>query len=588
MKTNRLLWAGLLSLLSQPACSIFGETSETERLQELSHDYWEFRLAQAPVWATELGDVRYRDQMPRLDPPSRLFRELQLKAFQRKLAGLDLESFEAEDVYTAETLGFLLERDLGELEGHFFERCLDQMYGPQVWLLQLPQVHPMGREGQKDYIKRLEGFPEYLNDYIRNLRLGLKNDNIQSQVVAVRVAEQVEALLATPVTQSPLVSFTKNLDANAWLSWPEQFEAEVERVVRDSVYPAFVTLRDFLRDEYIPAARSSVGLHKSPNGLENYAHRIFYHTSLRRSAEEIHQLGLDLLEELEAEMREIATELEYEGELVDFNHQLLEDPQLAYPTREAVEKSAADHLNRAKEIIPELFNRFPLADVRVQPIEPFREKDSPGAYYDRGVGGLEAPGTYYINTYQPASRPSFNMAALTLHEAVPGHHFQIALAQELENLPEFRRQLYLTSYNEGWALYAELLGEETGFYRTPLERYGMLTYQAWRASRLVVDTGIHAMGWSREQAIRFFRDHLALSEKEIENEVDRYIMWPGQALAYMIGRVEFERLRRKAENSLGDRFDLKLFHDEVLRHGALPLAVLERVVDDWISFMTFL
>jgi prolyl oligopeptidase len=333
-------------------------------------------------------------------------------------------------------------------------------------------------------------------------------------------------------------------------------------------------MRDYLRTY---PGREAVGLSSLPGGAEAYRYRIRAHTTTELSAEEIHAIGLEELARLRTEMEAIAKT----PDLKEFISRLKSDPANFYRDREELRADAQRLFEKARAGLPKQFGRHPKQDCVVKPIEEYREKDSVAAFYYPPPEDRSRPGIYYINTYNPTARPRYNLPALTVHEAVPGHHMQIAIALELEGLPHVRRHGHFTAYVEGWGLYSELLGVEMGLYDDDLSRFGMLTYQAWRACRLVVDTGLHALGWSRERAIEFFRENLALSETEIVNEIDRYIIWPGQALAYMIGRREIQKLREEARSRLGSRFDIRAFHDEVLRHGAVPLSTLRKLIEAW-------
>jgi prolyl oligopeptidase len=377
-----------------------------------------------------------------------------------------------------------------------------------------------------------------------------------------RVIGQLKSMLATPVEKSPFAAKPSLVPA-----------------IADSVYPAFRKMLDFLEKDYLPKARTrDVGLWALPGGKEAYEFRIRLHTTTDLTAEEIHRIGLDELRGIQKEMAAIA-----KGDLKAFMTKLKADPKSFFASREEVLSSATREVAKCKAALPKWFGRLPKNDCEVKAIEDYREKDSVAAFYYPPDEKLTRKGIFYANTYEPASRPKFNMPALAVHEAVPGHHLQIAIAMEIEGLPRFRRQAGFTAFVEGWGLYSERLGDEMGLYETELDRFGMLTYQAWRACRLVVDTGLHALHWTRQQAIDFFMENVALTETEVLNEVDRYIIWPGQALAYMIGKREIFALREEARKALGARFDIREFHDVVLRNGAVPLTTLRAVVRAWAS-----
>jgi len=549
---------------------------------QIADEYWDAQLQRWPTWATHIGDRRFEGALERLDDTSRVATRERFEATRRRLGELDRSQLSESDLVTADVLLVEVERELGEDDHLFWQWNVDQMYGPQVWFLSLGTYHPMDAAGRATYLERLRRFPAYIDEYIGTLRAGLANGNTAPRIATERVVAQLETIVAKEPADSALVVDAERLPEEERDAVSTAFDAEVSVIVRDEVLPAYATLLAFLRGDYLPHARDAIGLGHDEHGQAAYRHRIWYHTSLRMEADEVHQIGLDTLEHLQKRMRTIAVRMGHEGDLASFNAALRKDPSNFYASRADVEADAQRILDRATAALPELVNRLPKAKCVVTRLEPFREKDAPAAYYDQPAVDGSRPGTFFINTYKPESRMRCNMPALALHEAVPGHHLQLALAQEMPDVPEFRRHVGVTSYVEGWALYSELLGEETGLYEDDLAIYGMLTYQSWRAARLVVDTGMHAKGWARERAVRFFRDNVAISEQEIQNEIDRYITWPGQALAYMIGCLEIKALRARAEDELGQRFDLREFHDEVLRHGAIPLSVLRRVIDRWI------
>jgi prolyl oligopeptidase len=333
----------------------------------------------------------------------------------------------------------------------------------------------------------------------------------------------------------------------------------------------------YLEDEYQSRARTrDVGLWALPGGAEAYRFRIRLHTTTDLSAEEIHRIGLEELRSIQGEMQKIAG-----GDLKPFMDRIKKEPKNFFASREDLLETARRELAKANAKLPAWFKRLPKNECEVKQIEDYRERDCVAAFYYPPDEKLTRKGIFYANTFDATSRPRFNMPALAIHEAVPGHHLQIALALEIEGLPRFRRQAGFTAFVEGWGLYSERLGDEMGLYEDDLARFGMLTYQAWRACRLVVDTGLHAMKWTRQQAIDFFMENVALTETEVLNEIDRYIIWPGQALAYMVGKREILALRDEAKKAMGARFDIREFHDVVLRNGAIPLTTLRRLVRNW-------
>jgi prolyl oligopeptidase len=407
---------------------------------------------------------------------------------------------------------------------------------------------------------RYRAFPAWMDQYLDNLRAGIRENRIAMKIAVERVIGQLQGLLGTPEEKSPFAA-----------------KPELVPAIREAVYPAFRKMQKFLQDEYLAKARTrDVGLWALPGGQEAYRFRIRYHTTTSLTAEEIHQIGLEELRGIQKEMRVIA-----KGDLKPFMERLKKEPKNFFAGREDLVESARRELAKANAKLPQWFKRLPKNECEVKPIEEYRERDCVAAFYYPPDEKLTRKGIFYANTFEAASRPKFNMPALAIHEAVPGHHLQIALALEIEGLPRFRRQAGFTAFVEGWGLYSERLGDEMGLYEDDLSRYGMLTYQAWRACRLVVDTGLHALKWSRQQAIDFFLENVSLSESEVLNEIDRYIIWPGQALAYMVGKREITALREEAKLAMRARFDIKEFHDVVLRNGAIPLTTLRTLVREW-------
>ncbi|MEZ4273254.1 MAG: DUF885 domain-containing protein [Myxococcota bacterium] len=349
-------------------------------------------------------------------------------------------------------------------------------------------------------------------------------------------------------------------------------------LIQGSIRPALKNYLEFLTVTYLPKARSEVGVSNNPAGAACYQAQIRYHTDVNKTADEIHRIGIEELARLRSQMLTLA-ESEGYGSIGDYFAALKEDKSQYVQNRQQLVDHNRALVDKATDALPQAFGILPKAPIEVTPIESFREKDAPAAYYYSAADDGTRPAQYFINTYKPETRPLYNMEALAYHEAVPGHHLQIAIAQALR-MPDIRRHTHFTSYVEGWALYAELVADELGLYSSAATKLGMLNYQAWRAARLVVDTGMHALGWTRQQAIDFMKDKLVLPESEIVNEIDRYIIWPGQALAYMMGRMEIQALRRTVEAKQGSTFDRRKFHDVVLENGAVPLGVLRELVSD--------
>jgi len=532
--------------------------SAAQDLRSLCDDVWEATLRENPTYATYLGDFRFNDRLQDISDAARARRHRLHEEFRARLAKVDVASLTEQDRVSADILRLQLDQSIEEERHKFWQWDVDQMGGPQADFPQLLNYHPLSDE--KGLEARFRAFALYMDQYLDNLRAGLRENRVAMRAAVERVIGQLRGLLGTPEEKSPFAAKPSLVPA-----------------VRESVYPAYRKMLRFLEDEYLPKSRArDVGLWALPGGDEAYRFRIRLHTTTDLSAEEIHRIGLEELRSIQEEMKVLA-----KGDLAAFREKLRRDPKNFFSSREDLLETARRELSKADAKLPAWFKRLPRTACEVKAIEDYREKDAVAAFYYQPDEKLTRKGIFYANTYDATSRPRFNMPALAIHEAVPGHHLQIALALEIEGLPRFRRQAGFTAFIEGWGLYSERLGDEMGLYEDDLSRFGMLTYQAWRACRLVVDTGLHAMKWTREQAIQFFKDNLTLTETEVLNEVDRYIIWPGQALAYMIGKREIFALREEANKAMGPRFDVREFHDVVLRNGAIPLSTLRQLVHEW-------
>lgn len=532
-----------------------------DELDRLAHEYWEFLLRENPVWATYLGDHRYDDRLADPGPEGReRIRDGNARFLRR--------AREAEAGITTDVLKLQTELAIEEDRHKFWQWAVDPMDGPQAAFPQILNYHPLrNAEDARNLAARFRAFSAFIDRYLENLREGVREGRVAAAVAVERVLGQLDAMLGTPPEASPF--------AQALRSAPAETHAAIREAIRTGVYAALERMRGLLRSY---PGRASIGLGSLPDGAEAYRFRIRQHTTTELGAEEIHRIGLEELERIEAAMRDLG----FRGDVRAVAADLRRDPANFFASREELERTTRDLVERIDAKLPARFDPLPRTRCEVRRIEEYREGDAPAAYYYPAPEDRSRPAIYYVNTHSPESRPRYNLPALTAHEAVPGHHLQFAIALETE-MPLFRRHGMFTAYVEGWALYAELVADELGFYEDRLAKFGALTYQSLRACRLVVDTGIHAMGWSRDRALGFFREHLALSEGEIANEIDRYVVWPGQALAYMVGRREIQELRAVSERRLGRRFDVRAFHREVLRHGALPLSALRRAVGEWIS-----
>jgi uncharacterized protein (DUF885 family) len=538
-------------------------------LDELASDYWDAYLRRHPTFATAIGDRRFDAALTDDSPAGRAAWAADLHALDARLAGLD----GSDDPVTRAALTEALRADRAVFEADLGAFTIDPMDGPQVDLLNVPSYQPIRTPAEAEaLLDRWRAMPGYLDTAAARLREGAAAGRTGVATLVAKSIEQLDQLLARPDADWPLMAPAAEADA---------IGGELLRVVGEEIRPAFERYRALLVDELAGLARPDdrPGLAHLPDGDSAYRRMARAHTSLDTPPEDIHAIGLAEIERIDAEFVELGGRLLRTEGLSDTLRTLRTDPALHFSTAEEIVAVAEASLARANEAIPEWFGRLPTAPCEVVRIPPHEEKHSTIAYYREPSADGSRPGQYYVNTYAPETRPRYEAETLAFHESVPGHHLQIAIAQELDGLPAFRRFGGTTAYIEGWGLYTERLSEEMGLLSDETDRFGVLSFDAWRASRLVVDTGIHALGWTRQQAIDFMAAHTALGENNIANEVDRYIAWPGQALAYKLGQLELLRLRADARDRLGDRFDIRAFHDTVLEGGALPLPALREAVE---------
>ena len=548
-------------------------------LDEISSRFWEDYLRLSPTTATMYGDTRYGDRLEDPSAAGRAEARALAERVGREAAAVPDEGLSVEERITRDMLLVVSQVAVEEDDLAFHElRAVDQIAGPQTMLAQIAQFQPADTpERLEAYLARIRAYGPYIDALVEILGDGLASGRTAARIVAERTIDQLHRLLAIPLDEALVPAMSKVAS--------EADRERVREVVRDVVYPADRRYLEALEGPYLAATREAPGLHSAPGGAELYRHAIRQWTTLDMSPEEVHEVGLDELEMLTTERRVITREAGFGDDLHAYRRSLAEDPANQAATQAALVARATEDIERAAAVAPRVFGRLPRARCEVRPVEEFKERDAPFAYYFPPTMDGSRPGIYYVNTYDLPSRTFSKLAATTFHEAIPGHHFQISLEMEHPGLNVFRRlgsRLVGGAYAEGWGLYSERLADELGLYRSPAERFGMLDAQAWRASRLIVDSGMHGLGWSRRQSIDWLLE-TGLSETDAVIETDRYIVWPGQALTYMTGLREIRRLRRELEARDGDRFDLKVFHDELLGHGSLPLATLARELPRWVG-----
>ncbi len=545
---------------------------------------WEWRLHEDPLFATSVGDHRYDDRLPSETPADFARRATETGAFLAELARIDRGALAAVDQMSYDIFKAQLEDRAG---GYRFREELLPLNADSGFHTNFALIPEQMRFGSADdyrkYVGRLHAFPRYVDENIALMREGLH----------ARITVPRESLAGIDATIRPLVTDDPTMHAlwGPFAAMPatlaaadrDRLQADGRAAIADAVVPAYRRFLEFMTKEYVPGARATLGADALPNGTDYYTFLVRRFTTLDLTPDQIHQVGLDQVKSIRQDMDRAIERAGFKGTFQAFLTFLRTDARFYPKTADELLKDAAYIAKRMDGKLPSLFGRLPRQPYGVVAVPDYlAPKYTAGRYNDNPIDGIE-PGYYWVNTYALDTRPLYNLEALTLHESVPGHHLQIALAKEMERLPPFRRFVYVSAFGEGWGLYSEWLGLEAGFYADPYSDFGRLTYAMWRAARLVVDTGLHTKGWTRQQAIDYLASNTALSIHECTTETDRYISWPGQALSYKIGELKIRELRRKAEQALGGRFDVRRFHDAVLGEGSVPLPILERVIDDFIS-----
>jgi len=555
------------------------QPNSTSPVDELSDRFWEGILELNPTTATVYGDERYDDRLEDPSPAGRARARALMEKTKAEAEAISPDGLSIEDRITRDMLIVVGELGIEEDEqGTHRLRVVDQIGGPQTLLPQLCQFQRADTpERLEKFIARLRAYPAYMAANIDILREGLETGLTAPRIVAERTLQQLERLLAIPIEEAIVPSMAQVAN--------DADRERVREVVRDEVYPADAAFLEALRGDYLAATRVEPGLWSAPSGDALYKTQIRAQTTLELDPRDVHQIGMEELAATELGRREISNAAGFGDDTKAYRASLAADPDNTPKSKDELIARAREDIDRAMAIAPRYFGTLPRAGCDVKPVEEFKEKDAPFAYYFPPSTDGSRSGIYYANGYDLPSRKYSKLASTTYHEAVPGHHFQIALEMENPNLNTFRRlgsRMVGGAYVEGWGLYSEKLADEMGLYRNDAERFGMFDAVAWRAARLVVDTGLHALRWTRQQSIDFLLE-AGLSETDAVIETDRYIAWPGQALTYMIGCREIIRLRAEIAARDGSAFDLKAFHDAILGHGSLPLATLSRELPSWVA-----
>lgn len=579
-----LVSIGILLTCPWPSAVAQVDDRSTVALHKLFDEDWDYQMEQHPTTASVLGDRRWNTVWDDSSIAAFEKRQEHRLGVQGQLKKIDRQKLSSADQLNYDLFLKELGNDIEEFKFRTYLLPINQRGGIQSAdeLAELLRYQTV--KDYEDWVARLRTFPKLMEQTIALMREGARERIIWPKVVLDRVPSQIEKQIIENPQESPFYKAFKEFPVDISAADRERLAQSAREAITSAIVPSFRQLKQFFVGEYLPAAFDKVGAWQLPNGAEYYAFEARKYTTTNMTPQEIHQKGLSEVARIRAEMQGIMDKVGFKGTLKEFFQKLRTDPQFYYKTPEELLNAYRAMAKRIDPNLVKVFKTLPRMPYGVVPISDKSAPDTTTAYYNRPAGDGSRAGLYYVNLYKPETRPKYEMMALSLHESVPGHHLQIALAQELGEVPNFRRYGDgYTAFVEGWGLYAESLGEEMGLYDDPYSKFGQLTYEMWRAVRLVVDTGMHDMKWERQKAIDYFLDNAAKSENDIINEIDRYITDPGQALAYKIGELKIKELRARATRELGASFDVREFHDVVLLSGAVPLDVLERNVDAWIA-----
>jgi uncharacterized protein (DUF885 family) len=567
--------------LAAPAAA---QQTASERLRQLFADDWEVTLRENPTFATSLGDRRFNHLLDPTGPEDVRRRTEENRRFLARLEAIPRDSLTPDERIHYDIFGRQARLGLEEVDLGLHLIPITNREGFHTYFPQLPDNVPLNNtEDYENYIARLNAFRPWVGQHVALMREGVRTGMVLPSVSLTAIEETIQPHIVTDPAQSLLWKPFTTFPAGVPEADRARLTAAGRQAIEQSVVPGYRDFLQFIQSEYVPAGRRGIGASELPNGRALYSQRVRAYTTLDLTPDQVHETGLREVARIRAQLDSVMRATGFTGSWADFVQFLRTDPRFYVTTPEALLERTSLVLKRMDGELPRLFTRLPRMPYGIKTIPDFIAPRTTTAYYSRPSGDGTRAGTYWVNTYDLRSRPTYEIEALSFHEAVPGHHLQIALQQELEGLPTFRRFSSFTAFVEGWALYAEQLGYDVGFYTDPYSRVGQLTYEMWRACRLVVDTGMHWKGWTRQQAIDYMAENSALTLLNITNEVDRYIAWPGQALAYKTGQMKISELRGEAQRALGPRFDLRRFHDVVLGSGSVPLTVLEANVRAWIA-----
>ena len=562
--------------------TVIPEVNENQKFIDYLDSDWEQTLINNPLFATYTGDKRFNDKInPNTINQFNKVRNQDLESL-KKLMTINEEKLDEDNKLNYKLKKFDIESDLNLSQFPTYYLRLNQRGGIQSFYETGNRLVYQSKKDYEDWLNRLSQFTENIYTFLEINKEGLEKGYTQPKLVTRGVISQIDAIINSDIELNPYLKVF--LEANEEYFSKDEKEKlinDAKQLIQKEINPAYEILNNFLKNQYLINSRESIGIKDIPDGKKYYEQLAKHYTTTDLTPDEIHDIGLREIQRIRAEMEEIIDSVNWDGDFESFLNYLRTSPRFYYDNPDDLFNAYLIMSKTIDPLLPELFNVFPRAPYGVIPIPAESAPFTTTAYYNSPSPGR--PGYFYANLYKPDSRPKYEIPVLTVHEAVPGHHFQISLAQELENVPTFRKYQGITAFVEGWGLYSEELGEYINLYDDPYDKFGQLTYDMWRAIRLVVDTGMHYKDWTRDDAINLFIENSAKSILDIENEVDRYIAWPGQALAYKIGQLKILELRSKAEKELGEKYDIKDFHDEVLKRGSLPLDLLEYYIDEWIN-----
>ncbi|PWK50024.1 DUF885 domain-containing protein [Pleionea mediterranea] len=584
---RKYLWLFILfaniGILGAAAPTTTESNKTVEQLHSIFSDYSRYQKQRYPSVEHPDKDMRkggFRD----LSEAGFQQHQAKLDGFLQRLTEIDYSELSEDEKINADMFRFNVTSEINDI---IYDKHLFPMEGDTGFyfdLLRLGDITLIKNEQDAlFYIEKLESIPDFLHQWQLNLKRAVAINKVMPAIVLVDFEKPLEKLITDKASENPLAKPLQQLSKVLPEKQAEHLTKRALQAINNNVQPAVKSFIQFLVQDYLPHGRDSIAIEQIKDGRQFYQSQIKYYTTLNLSANEIHNIGLSEVRRIRAEMDKVIEASGFEGNFEQFIHYLRTDPQFYASSAEELLKEAAYISKKMDGKLPKFFSKLPRQPYGVEPVpDAIAPRYTTGRYVGAPLDSHRS-GTYWVNTYALNKRPLYVLEALTLHEAVPGHHLQNALTKELSNLPKFRRDSYLSAYGEGWALYCEKLGIEAGFYQDPYSQFGRLTYEMWRAIRLVVDTGMHSKGWSREKAIKFMEQNTALSKHNVRTEIDRYIAWPGQALSYKMGEIKIVELRKKAEKALGQSFDIRAFHDEILANGPVTLGILERQINRWIE-----